>query len=95
MARNAKGAQFTPAQRAAWGHKRDISRAAELNADTSDSTCFDVLSYRDGIVTAIFTDGSEYQYDGFTLADAEDWFDDDSLGGYFNSEIREPTPKGN
>ncbi len=59
-----------------------------------DSTCFDELVYSQsaGGVFASFTDGSDYFYP-MSRSEAQDWFDDDSLGGYFNSEIREPTPK--
>ncbi len=59
-----------------------------------DSTCFDELTYSQsaGGVFATFTDGSSYFYD-MSRSEAQDWFDDDSLGGYFNAVVREPTPK--
>ena len=59
-----------------------------------DSTCFDELVYSQsaGGVFASFADGSDYFYP-MSRSEAQDWFDDDSLGSYFNSEIREPTPK--
>jgi hypothetical protein len=67
---------------------RRQSRAKTLVADTSGSSCFDSLVYRNGVVTAVFAkDGSEYDY-GMSLADARDWFSDGSLGGFFNDEVR-------
>jgi hypothetical protein len=64
------------------------SRAKTLVADTSGSACFDDLRYRDGTVTAVFAkNGAEYEYD-MSLADAREWFDSDSLGEFFNSEVR-------
>ena len=88
-ARNAPGYQKpTPAKRA--------SRAKTLVADTSGSECFDSLVYRDGTVTASFIGpaAGEWRYD-MSLAEAREWFNSDSLGGYFNDEIREPPVKGN
>ena len=72
------------------------SRSKELVADTSGSECFDSLVYRDGTVTASFIGPSsgEWQYD-MSLSDAREWFASDSLGGFFNDEIREPPVKGN
>ena len=63
-----------------------------LVADTSDSTCFDDLTYADGAVVAVFTDGTVYSYP-MSKSEARDWFDDTSLGGYFNAVIREPVKK--
>lgn len=79
-ARAAQGAQPKPTA-------RRPSRAKALVADASGSTCFDSLKYRDGTVTAVFTDGSVYEYD-MSRADAKEWFNDPSLGEFFNSEIR-------
>ena len=85
-ARAARTAQA--AQGIAKPTAKRASRAKTLVADTSGSTCFDSLVYRDGTVTAVFLkDGSEYEYD-VTLGEARDWFDDASLGGYFNDQIR-------
>ena len=72
------------------------SRAKAVVADTSGSECFDSLVYRDGTVTASFIGPSsgEWQYD-MSLAEAREWFRADSLGSYFNDEIREPPVKGN
>jgi hypothetical protein len=72
------------------------SRAKTLSADCSDSECFDRLTYRDGVVTASFIGpaAGEWEYD-MSLAEAREWFNSDSLGGYFNDEIREPPVKGN
>lgn len=71
----------TPAKRA--------TRAKTLTADTSGSTCFDSLTYRNGTVTASFIGpaAGEWDYE-MSLAEAREWFSDDSLGGYFNDNIR-------
>jgi|SRR5579864_5385851 len=65
-------------------------RSKPLVADIADSTCFDDLRYSGGTVYATFTDGSQYTYD-MDRSEARDFFDADSLGGYFNAFIREPT----
>jgi len=72
------------------------SRSKTLVADTSNSECFDSLTYTDGVVTASFSGPAAgiWEYD-VDLATAREWFDDDSLGGYFNDQIREPPVKGN
>ncbi len=48
------------------------------------------------MVTASFIGpaAGEWEYD-MSLAEAREWFNSDSLGGYFNDEIREPPVKGN
>jgi hypothetical protein len=87
--RNAPGYQKpAPAKRA--------SRAQTLVADVSGSECFDSLTYKNGTVTASFIGpaSGEWQYD-MSLAEAREWFSDDSLGGYFNDNVREPPVKGN
>jgi hypothetical protein len=78
----------TPAKRA--------SRAKTLVADTSGSECFASLTYQDGTVTADFIGPTAgiWEFD-MSLSEAREWFDSDSLGGYFNDEIREPPVKGN
>ena len=72
------------------------SRAKTLVADTSGSTCFDDLRYSNGVVTASFKNPTVgvWKYD-MSLSEAREWFADDSLGGYFNDEVREPPAKGN
>ena len=72
------------------------SRAKTLVADVSGSECFDSLTYKDGTVTASFIGPAAgvWEYD-MTLAEAREWFNSDSLGGYFNDEVREPPAKGN
>jgi len=71
------------------------TRAKTLVADTSGSECFDSLTYKNGVVTASFIGpaAGDWEYD-MSLAEAREWFSDDSLGGYFNDNVREPT-KGN
>lgn len=63
------------------------TKRVALRADAEASTCFDELSFRAGTVFATFTDGSEYTYD-MSKAEAKEWFDDPSLGGYFNAVVR-------
>jgi hypothetical protein len=82
-----------PVAKALASSKPIKKKPRKLFADASDSTCFDDLSYEGGVVTAIFTDGSIYDYP-MSKSEARDWFDDPSLGGYFNSVVREPTKKG-
>lgn len=80
--RNAPGyVKPTPAKRA--------SRAKPIIADTSGSSCFNSLTYKDGTVTASFVGPSAgiWEYD-MSRKEAKEWFDDPSLGSYFNSEIR-------
>lgn len=52
-----------------------------------DSTCFSDLRFKDGIVYATFTDGSQYAY-AMSKADAREWFKDKSVGTFFNFNIR-------
>jgi len=83
-AQAALGIKPTPAKRA--------TRSNALVADTSGSSCFDSLVYRDGVVTASFIGpaAGEWDYD-MTLADAREWFaeaDGGSLGGWFNDNVK-------
>jgi hypothetical protein len=59
IARAARAAQPQPAP------KKRASRSKTLVADTSGSTCFDELSYRDGVVRASFIGpgAGVYEYD--------------------------------
>jgi hypothetical protein len=66
------------------------SRSKPLIADTTGSTCFDSLVYRSGVVTASFIGpaAGEWQYE-MSRADAKEWFNDpESLGKYFNDNVR-------
>jgi hypothetical protein len=65
------------------------SRAKELVADCSGSTCFNSLRYKNGVVTADFVGPASgvWEYE-MSRADAKKWFDDASLGGFFNDNIR-------
>jgi hypothetical protein len=80
-AQAAQGVKPTPAKRQ--------TRAKTLVADVSGSTCFDSLTYKDGTVTASFANPTVgvWQYD-MSLKEAREWFADDSLGGYFNDNIK-------
>src|ERR1700688_1829504 len=63
----------TPAKRA--------SRATEMKADTSGSTCFDSLTFKNGVVRASFANPTigVWEYE-MSRSDAKAWFDDESLG---------------
>jgi hypothetical protein len=65
------------------------TRAKTLSADTSGSSCFNSLTYKDGVVTASFANPTigDWEYD-MSLKEAREWFNDDSLGGYFNDNVR-------
>ncbi len=65
------------------------SRAQTLRADTSGSSCFTSLQYSDETVVASFANPTigDWSYD-MSLKDAREWFSDDSLGGFFNDNIR-------
>ncbi len=54
-----------------------------------DSSCFDELVYSQsaGGVYATFAKGGDYFYP-MSRRDATEWFDDDSLGEFFNAFIR-------
>lgn len=81
-AQAAQGIKPTPAKRA--------SRSKPLVADVGGSTCFDSLVYRDGVVTASFVGPASgtWQYE-MSRADAKEWFNDpESLGKYFNDNVR-------
>jgi hypothetical protein len=95
-ARAARAAQAAQTEAVLKPPAKRQTRAKTLVADTSGSECFDSLVYRDGTVTASFIGpaAGEWQYD-MSLADAREWFGADSLGGFFNDEIREPPVKGN
>ena len=54
------------------------------------SSCFDDLRYSQsagGVFATFAKDGSSYFYP-MSRADAQEWFDDDSLGEYFNAMVR-------
>ena len=65
------------------------TRAKELKADTSGSTCFDSLTFKNGVVRASFVGPASgvWNYE-MSRADAKEWFDDASLGGFFNDNVR-------
>ena len=57
-----------------------------LSADTP-STCFASLTYEDGVAVAEFYHGGTYEYE-MSLDDFIEWAQADSLGQFFNAEIR-------
>lgn len=63
------------------------SRAKTIVADTAVSKCFDDLRWKGGVAYATFTDGSQYSYP-VSRSEFKDWMDD-SLGGYFNANVRD------
>ncbi len=54
------------------------------------SSCFDELKYSQsaGGVFATFYKGGDMYFYPLSRADAQEWFDDDSLGEYFNAMVR-------
>jgi hypothetical protein len=80
-AQAAQGIKPTPAKRQ--------TRAKTLVADASNSSCFDDLRYSNGVVSASFANPTigTWEYE-MSLKEAREWFSDDSLGGYFNDNIR-------
>lgn len=55
---------------------------------TAPSTCFDSLTWKDGVATAVFAkDGSVYDYP-MDVDDFLDWANSGSLGKTFNDGIR-------
>ena len=76
--------------------KQRATRAKTLVADTSGSECFDSLTYKNGVVTASVHRPRRWGLGiRHEFAEAREWFSDDSLGGYFNDNVREPPAKGN
>lgn len=65
------------------------SRERPLVADTSGSSCFDSLTYRNGLVTASFIGPAAgiWTY-AMSKEDAREWFNSGSLGKFFNAVIR-------
>jgi hypothetical protein len=65
------------------------SRATELKADTSGSSCFTSLKFKTGITTAVFANPTigTWQYE-MTRSEAKEFFSADSLGGWFNENLR-------
>jgi hypothetical protein len=66
------------------GHNRKVMEAEQ------DSTCFSDLRYSasaGGVYATFAKDGSQYFYP-LSRAEAREWFEDDSLGGFFNAEVR-------
>jgi hypothetical protein len=57
-----------------------------LVADASDSSCFADLRWKNGTAFATFNDGSQYSYD-VSRKEFEEWMDD-SLGEFFNANVR-------
>lgn len=66
--------------------KDAVAAGKTLWADTP-STCFASLSYSDGVAVAEFARGGTYTYP-MELDEFLEWAQADSLGEYFNAEIR-------
>lgn len=83
LARAARAAQPkpTPAKRA--------TRAKELKADVSGSTCFSAASFKNGVLSLTFANPTigTWEYE-MSRAEAKEFFDSDSLGSYFSENIR-------
>jgi hypothetical protein len=64
------------------------SRAKGLIADVGGSTCFNSLVYTGGEVIAQFQKGGGVYSYPMSRADAKEWFNDASLGEFFNAFVR-------
>jgi hypothetical protein len=63
------------------------SREKTIVADQA-STCFDDLRWKNGTAFATFAkDGSQYEYE-ISRQQFLEWIADESLGGFFNFEVR-------
>jgi hypothetical protein len=70
------------------GQIEEAAKAHKTLVATMPSTCFDSLTWRDGVATAVFAkDGSVYDYP-MDVDDFLDWANSGSLGKTFNDEIR-------
>lgn len=71
--------------------KRKVhQRGKIMEADTSGSTCFDSLYWEDGVVTGNFINPTRGEWSWeLKRSDAKRWFEESSLGGAFNSWVRE------
>jgi hypothetical protein len=80
--RNAPGYQKpAPTKRA--------SRATELKADVSGSSCFSAAKFKNGVLSLTFANPTigTWQYE-MSRSEAKEFFDSESLGGFFNDNIR-------
>ena len=76
------------APRPSRGQIEEAAKAHKTLVATMPSTCFDSLTWRDGVATAVFAkDGSVYDYP-MDVDDFLDWANSGSLGKTFNDEIR-------
>lgn len=78
-------------EREALRHKAMAAgKGATIHAN-QPSDCFVSLSWKDGVAHAVFVKrdpGDGYDYDGMTKEQFLDWALSDSLGEYFNANIR-------
>jgi hypothetical protein len=87
---NLLGALATVGAAIARHHQAHHRHHHEKNIDARrGSTCFSNLAYSPGLhgVHAIFTDGT-YHFYPMSREEAMEWFDDPSLGKFFNAEVR-------
>ena len=68
---------------------RRQTRAKELKADTSGSTCFSAAKFKNGVLSLTFANPTigTWQY-GMSRAEAKEFFDSESLGGWFNDNLK-------
>lgn len=72
------------------GEVEDAAKQGKTLTATNASDCFDSLTWKNGVATAVFAKGGgqgTYEYD-VTLDEFLDWCADPSLGSYFNLNIR-------
>jgi hypothetical protein len=65
------------------------SRATELKADTSGSSCFSAAKFKNGVLSLTFANPTvgTWEYE-ISRAEAKEFFDSESLGGWFNDNLR-------
>jgi hypothetical protein len=65
------------------------SRAKELKADVSGSSCFSAAKFKNGVLSLTFANPTigTWEYE-MSRAEAKEFFDAPSLGEFFNSNIR-------
>jgi hypothetical protein len=77
-----------PMLRKAQRPEESVEKDGGALVATTPSNCFDDLSWEDGVATASFAkDGRVYDYE-MSKEEFLEWADDDSLGGYFNDNVR-------
>jgi hypothetical protein len=88
--------QRLAAERARGEHMRGINQLPSYQTNRAPQTlvadlpskCFDDLRWKNGTAYATFNKGGEQYLYPMTRTEFEDWADSESLGGFFNDEVR-------